>query len=232
MRYLYFILIALIINACTQSQMPNQNTSEKTFSFLALGDSYTIGEAVQEDERWPVQLVTKLAKQGIQVAEPRIIAKTGWTTDELQLAINDAQPSTDYDLVSLLIGVNNQYRGYPIDQYQREFEALLDQAILFAKDKPQNVFVISIPDYGVTSFAKDRSLDGGKIASELDAYNKMAKEIASAREVQFFEITEWSRKASDDPSLVASDNLHPSGKMYENWVDTCFDWVLINLQSR
>jgi lysophospholipase L1-like esterase len=231
MKPFFFLLIGLLWS-CTEAQMTKDLTESKTFSFLALGDSYTIGEAVVVADRWPVQLVTRLRKEGIDVLDPQIIATTGWTTDELQSAINTEQPSSDNDLVSLLIGVNNQYRGYSISQYEKEFDELLSQAISFANGMTQNVFVISIPDYGVTPFAKERNLDADKIANELNAYNEMAKKIASSKGVQFFEITEWSRNAETDPSLVASDGLHPSGKMYENWVDTCFEWVLINLQGR
>ena len=231
MRTLFLTLICFIWS-CTQTQMPKQINSMKTYKYLALGDSYTIGEAVSETERWPVQLMHRLAENGVIVEAPRIIATTGWTTNELQQAINVQEPSSDNDMVSLLIGVNNQYRGYDIQQYEREFWELLDQAISFAYGNPSNVFVVSIPDYGVTPFAKNRNLDSEKIASELDNYNQIAQRIASSREVQFFDITEWSRNAANDESLIASDGLHPSGKMYENWVDTCFVWVLNNLETR
>jgi len=206
--------------------------AQSSFSYLALGDSYTIGEAVAISDRWPVQLTARLRSQGISIADPTIVATTGWTTAELQAGISQAQLAARYDLVSLLIGVNNQYRGYDMAIYEKEFTELLDQAIRFAGGKAAHVFVISIPDYGVTAFAADKGLNPAKIATELDAYNALAEKIAKKKGVQFFEITNWSRKAALDSSLIAEDGLHPSGKMYANWVDTCFNWVRENLLSR
>jgi len=205
---------------------------QSTLSFLALGDSYTIGEAVPENDRWPVQLVEKLKVAGISVADPEIIAITGWTSDELQKGIAEADITKTYKLVSLLIGVNNQYRGYDLEVYKKEFTELLDQAIAFANEKPEDVFVISIPDYGVTPFALEHNLNPKKIAIELDRYNLEAQKIAQSKGVAFFDITEWSKKAKADPSLVTSDGLHPSGKMYANWVDTCYEWVHENLSGQ
>lgn len=210
----------------------SQVMAQPTFTYLALGDSYTIGEAVPKTDRWPVQLVHRLRAQSISIADPQIVATTGWTTAELQAGIAQAEVKARYDLVSLLIGVNNQYRGYDMDIYTKEFSELLDQAIQFAGGKPAHVFVVSIPDYGVTAFAREKELNPEKIATELDAYNALARKIAENRGVQFFEITEWSRKAATDASLIATDGLHPSGKMYANWVETCFGWVRENLSKR
>lgn len=208
------------------------NIEQESFTYLALGDSYTIGEAVAEEERWPVQLVSKLKSKGVSVESPRIIATTGWTTDELQGAINEAAIENKYDIVSLLIGVNNQYRGYPIAQYKKEFDQLLKQSIAFAGGEASNVFVLSIPDYGVTPFVKEREMDSEKIAKELDGYNNIAKSICAQYNVSFTDITQGSKKAKNDSELVAKDGLHPSGKMYKNWVDAVFDKVLVNLSSR
>lgn len=194
-----------------------------TYKYLALGDSYTIGEAVAIDERWPHVLQGRLVGDGIKVELPKIIATTGWTTDELQAAIDKETPAKNFDLVSLLIGVNNQYRGYPIDQYKEEFESLLQQAITFANGKPGRTFVLSIPDYGVTPFAATK--DPAKIAKELDEYNAIAKVICEKYEVTFVDITPGSRRAAKDPSLVAEDGLHPSGKMYKEWVDAAYPVV-------
>lgn len=205
--------------------------AQDKIDYLALGDSYTIGEAVPEKDRWPVQLVERLRKEGIEINDPTIIATTGWTTDELQSALARVRLAGNYELVSLLIGVNNQYRGYPVDQYKKEFAELLDQAIALAGGDPDDVFVLSIPDYGVTPFSKEKGLNPAKIARELNQYNAIAKEIAVSQEVDFFEITEWSRRAKNDPSLIASDGLHPSGKMYKNWVDTCFKEVSKKLKN-
>lgn len=207
--------------------------SSTTFRYLALGDSYTIGEAVDESERWPMQLVHRLHQDSIKIDTPLIIAKTGWTTDELQRGITLSDDlGESFDLVSLLIGVNNQYRGYDEDQYEQEFKALLHQAIEFADGNPYHVFVVSIPDYGVTPFAADKGLDANKIAHELDSYNAIAQKIALLSDVKFFEITKESRLAATDSTLIASDGLHPSGKMYSNWVNTMYPFILDNLSSR
>lgn len=200
-----------------------------TYKYLALGDSYTIGEAVAADERWPHILQGRLVGDGIKVELPKIIATTGWTTDELQAAIDKENPAKNYDLVSLLIGVNNQYRGYPIDQYKKEFESLLQQAIAFAKDRADRTFVLSIPDYGVTPFAAEK--DPPKIARELDEHNAIAKNICDKYQVAFVDITPGSRRAANEPALVAEDGLHPSGKMYKEWVDVAYPMVKSMLNS-
>lgn len=197
---------------------------EQEKSYLALGDSYTIGESVDEMERWPVLLVNQLKKSNVNLGNPKIIATTGWTTNELISAINAQNLDKKFDLVSLLIGVNNQYRGYPVDQYKNEFEELLQTAIRFANDNPSKVFVLSIPDYGVTPFASDRNPD--KIGQEIDAYNAIAEAISKKYSVRFFDITPISRKAKMNAELVAEDGLHPSGKMYKQWVDFIWEDVL------
>lgn len=199
-----------------------------TYKYLALGDSYTIGESVAPDERWPHILQGRLVGDGIKMALPKIIAKTGWTTDELQEAIEKENPSTDYDLVSLLIGVNNQYRGYPIDQYIQEFESLLKQAIRFAGGRTARTFVVSIPDYGATPFAAQKN--PAKIARELDAYNEIARSICSKNDIAYIDITPGSRRAAQDPSLVAEDGLHPSAKMYKEWVEVIYPTVKSRLK--
>lgn len=204
----------------------------KPYTYLALGDSYTIGEAVSEKGRWPVQLVDRLNADGIAVADPEIIATTGWTTDELQKGISEVELSKKYDVVSLLIGVNNQYRGYPIAQYRKEFEELLIQAITYAGGNPENVFVVSIPDYGVTPFSEEKELDAQKIANELDQYNDIAKELVKKKGASYTDITKASKLAKTDSSLVASDGLHPSTKMYTQWVDALYPSIYNNLLSR
>jgi len=185
------------------------------FSFLALGDSYTIGEAVDENQRWPIQLKVLLNGRGIVLNEVDIIAKTGWTTAELQAAISDARIDRKYNYVSLLIGVNNQYRGYPLDSYEKEFSELLLKAIGYASGNVGNVFVLSIPDWGAMPFAegKDRAL----IGKQIDDFNAANKKIALAVGVNYVDITPISRLALSDKDLVASDGLHPSGKMYNMW---------------
>lgn len=229
MRFLIILCICIFTACATQK---SDSMDQKEFSFLALGDSYTIGEAVEVNQRWPMQLVERLRTDSIKIKDPKIVATTGWTTDELQSGILKADLKKTYDFVSLLIGVNNQYRGYPIEQYEKEFKDLLDRAIQFADGNPYNVMVVSIPDYGVTPFAKEKSLDEVKIATELDQYNAIAEKIAKLRDVKFINITPGSRQAKDDSSLVASDGLHPSGKMYKMWVDAIYDHVFSNLSSR
>ncbi|HEY0655409.1 MAG TPA: SGNH/GDSL hydrolase family protein [Chryseosolibacter sp.] len=183
--------------------------------FLALGDSYTIGESVAEDQRWPVQLVQALKSRGKNFDFPKIIATTGWRTDDLKNAILKDNPPKNYDLVSLLIGVNNQYQGKSVESYAPEFEELLNMAIEFAGGDKSKVFVVSIPDYGFTPFGKEKQ---EKITKELNDYNRVNKEITTKKGVKYFNITEISRKGFEDPALVASDGLHPSGKMYSEWV--------------
>lgn len=179
--------------------------------YLALGDSYTIGESVPSNERFPVVLA-KTWKLG----EPQIIAKTGWTTDELNAAIDAADPKGPYELVTLLIGVNNQYRGRDAEQYRGEFAGLLKRAIGFAGGDARKVIVVSIPDWGVTPFAEGR--DRAKIAAEIDRYNAINREESLRAGAQYVDITPISRQ--HDASLVAADGLHPSGKQYLQWVKT------------
>lgn len=187
-------------------------------TYLALGDSYTIGEAVPASESFPFQLKEALVKLGHPIESPTIIAKTGWTTDELQAAIAAETLHPPYDLVTLLIGVNNQYRGYPMHSYQLEFRNLLEQAIAFAGGKNQHVRVLSIPDWGLTPFAQQEGRIVAQVAQEIDAYNSLAQKIADQLGVQFIDITTHSRLANADGSLLASDGLHPSAKMYAHWV--------------
>lgn len=193
----------------------NRPSVSGTKTFLALGDSYTIGEAVAETDRWGVQLAALLRQEDIPVSSPRIIARTGWTTAELINAIDREQVQDTYDLVSLLIGVNNQYRGQPLDQYRSEFRQLLQTATRFAKGKPQNVLVLSIPDWGVTPFAAGR--DRAQIGREIDQFNAVAREEAQKAEVFFVDVTPVSRTAASIPAFVASDGLHFSGAMYQEW---------------
>jgi lysophospholipase L1-like esterase len=177
--------------------------------YLALGDSYTIGESVAPADRFPHQLAREL-----NLGDPQIIAKTGWTTDELNAAIDSAHPRGPYDLVTLLIGVNNQYRGRDAEQYRGEFAALLQRAIAFAGGEATKVVVVSIPDWGVTPFAEGR--DRGKVGHEIDTYNGINREETARAGARYVDITAVSRRA--DPALVAGDGLHPSPAQYTEWV--------------
>lgn len=199
-------------------------------TYLALGDSYTIGEAVQLNESFPYQLAAQLKTYNLNVQTPKIIAKTGWTTDELQAAIKEANLQTSFDLVTLLIGVNNQYRGYSQTTYRAEFKALLQTALAFAGQNKKHVFVVSIPDWGVTPFGKNSGRDIQAIAQEIDAFNVVNKEETLALGISYTDITPASRNALTDASLVASDGLHPSGKMYGEWAVKVANAVQQNLK--
>ncbi|MBO9633217.1 MAG: SGNH/GDSL hydrolase family protein [Chitinophagaceae bacterium] len=186
-----------------------------SYTYLALGDSYTIGESVPVAENFPYQTIQLLRQAGHDFHAAEIIAKTGWTTDELQRGIDSATLRKQYDMVSLLIGVNNQYRGRPVQDYKGEFESLLKQAIGFAGNEPAHVFVLSIPDWGVTPFAEDR--DAQQIAREIDAYNDANRALSEQYKVHYIDITPGTREALQDRTLLAPDNLHPSGKEYSRW---------------
>lgn len=218
-RIIYCLLpVLLFLNYSCKSQ-------STALSYLALGDSYTIGESVNKNRRWPVQLVDTLRKSGVNISNPRIIAKTGWTTTELKQAINNANlKNPPYDLVSLLIGVNDQYDGLDFEPYPERFEYLLNKAIELAGGRPEHVFVVSIPDYSVTPFGQNKNPE--KISRELDKYNATNKTIADRLGVRYVNITPGSKKAADDKTLIANDGLHPSGKMYSQWVDEIVPVVL------
>ena len=211
--YLSFILI--LKTGIAHDAMNNQ-TEEKKLKYLALGDSYTIGEGVGEEERYPVLLSESLKGFDIHLSEIKIIARTGWTTDELSEAIDKAELSKPWELVTLLIGVNNQYRGRSPESYRSEFVALLERSIDFAGGRKDRVIVLSIPDWGVTPFAEGR--DREKIASETDAYNGINREESERAGVSWLDVTTISREAALKPELLAADGLHPSGLMYRYWV--------------
>jgi len=194
------------------------------FSYLALGDSYTIGEQVLPGENFPNQSIELLRKKGLQFDPPQIIAKTGWTTDELDAAINEAGISGQYDIVSLLIGVNNQYRGRPVKNFEIEFEHLLQRAIQFANNKPDRVFVLSIPDWGITPFAEGR--DRKQVAEEIDAYNYICETSAKQFLANFINITVSQREDGTKAEFLAADGLHPSGKEYKKWATKLADAIL------
>jgi lysophospholipase L1-like esterase len=191
-------------------------TDMPVFRYLALGDSYTIGESVPEGECWPNQLAKLLESEAIQT-EVTIIARTGWTTDELWQGIQAREIHPPYDLVSLLIGVNNQYRGYDINEYRERFVFLLNKSIEYAGGESNRVVVLSIPDWGVTPFASGR--DSKKIAAEIDEFNQVNREETQKAGVHYIDITPVSRDALTEPALIAGDGLHPSGKMYGMWAE-------------
>jgi lysophospholipase L1-like esterase len=190
-----------------------------TKNYLALGDSYTVGESLADRGAFPYQMVDKLNESGQIYSDPDIIATTGWTTDELIKAIEEKKLKERYDLVTLLIGVNNQYRGYSKENYRQEFRQLLQTALSFADNRVQHVIVISIPDWGVTPFALKSGRDIPKISKEIDRFNQVNKEEALKLGVKYADITGASRNACSDPELLAEDGLHPSAKMYAQWAE-------------
>ena len=187
--------------------------------FLALGDSYTIGEGVADDGRWPNQLARALRAESVALADPDIIARTGWTTDELAGAMDEYPFHPPYELVTLLIGVNNQYRGGDLDDYRSGFHALLQRAIALAGHRPDHVVVISIPDWGVTPFAQLNGRDSASIAREIDLYNAANVEIVAQLQVRYADVTPASRTRGGDADMLAGDGLHPSAAMYSRWLE-------------
>ncbi len=194
--------------------------------YLALGDSYTIGESVPVEERWPDRLARLLASdregslwEGVQI-DLTLIARTGWTVKELWQGIQADPPQGAYDLVTLLIGVNDQYRGYPIDGYREDFRFMLGKAIDYASVNPHKVIVLSIPDWSVTPFAADR--DRPQIVKDIDEFNAVNRREAEKAGVHYVDVTSVSREAVSDAALIASDGLHPSGKMYTLWAQELF----------
>jgi len=190
---------------------------DKKSTYLALGDSYTIGEAVLLQQSFPYQVIQYLREKGHSFTAAEIIAKTGWTTDELWAGINTHRFLPKYDFVSLLIGVNNQYRGRSIIEYTTDFEKLLEKALSLVDNKKEHVIVLSIPDYSVTPFSKEK--DREKISKEIDIFNTANRALATQYKVHYVEITEGSREAVSDPTLIAEDGLHPSGKEYQKWAE-------------
>lgn len=220
---IFFILLVIIPFSCGLSKQ--SNSSEKTaYKYLALGDSYTIGESVCESCNYPKQLTDSLNQVSEKVTSVNIIAKTGWTTSDLLTAIDTQKPSKDYDLVTLLIGVNNQYQDKVFSLYEKEFSELLNRAIAFAKGNPKNVLVLSIPDYAFTPFGK-KSGKFDKITTDLIRYNNYAEKIASEKGVHFENITPITQLGLENPALVAKDGLHPSEVAYKKFVDQIFSFA-------
>ena len=223
---LSFILI-LILSACKSEpeEIPQEQEQEQAEdkSYLALGDSYTIGESVDPSLQWPVQLVDSLRDRGIEIDTPLIIARTGWTTQDLLEAMDQRlETGEQFDLVSLLIGVNNQYQDKSIAAYEADLNELFSRAISRSKRGAEGVFAVSIPDYGATPFGASRAEEIGR---EIDEFNAVFERVASEYEIPFYNITPISRTDAEDRSLVASDGLHPSGKQYGLCVEEIVDEV-------
>ena len=230
MKWLVILFLPLFSLSQNNDTMHQNPTYKPVYTYLALGDSYTIGESVSLTQSFPYQAVSLLRKEGYHFAGPEIIAKTGWTADELELAIKNHKFLTRYDYVSLLIGVNNQYRGRNIIEYKDQLERLFKKSIELANDKPEHVFVISIPDYGYTPFGQ--ALNAEKISREITAYNALNKALSLQYKVQYIEITESSRKAKTNASLVANDGLHPSAKEYAKWAKKLTSAILAAIKKQ
>src|SRR6266446_2180334 len=219
--------IGCVLVGCVRLLDMQQSREGKPMRYLALGDSYTIGESVTSTECWPVQLAAQLHAHGLALADPLIIARTGWTTDELLAGIERQTSQGPFDLVSLLIGVNNQYRGRSSEEYRTQFQQLLHTAITLAGGHPDHVIVLSIPDWGVTPFAAGHQR--ATIAAAIDRFNATNRAETLQAGARYVDITPVSRQALHDATLIAPDGLHPSGQMYTKWVELVLPTALAAL---
>lgn len=230
-KSIVLVISILCMGCCTQDGIVKvpEIIKSNPVSYLALGDSYTIGEGVEESERWPNQLSKMLMENDIEIDQTEIIAQTGWTTGNLLNAIKGADLSklSEEKIVSLLIGVNNQYQNLDFESFKSEFDVLLDKGIQYA-GAANRVFVVSIPDYGVTPYG---SSNAEQIGQELDEYNDYMSSKCAATNIPFVDITQISRDLSDSSNALASDNLHPSGFQYGKWADKILP-VAIDLFSK
>ena len=202
----------------------NLNTPiENPYSFIALGDSYTIGEGVNEDERWPNQFVDVAYENGVDFDQPMIIAETGWKTYDLLNAINQTNFSKKYDYISLLIGVNNQFNSRPIDEFEEDLNKLMDEMKRIKKNDG-SIIIISIPDWGYTPFGE--SSDMSDISEQINLFNSSLRKFASTNGLKYVDVTEISRRGINEPDLITNDNLHPSGTMYLEWAKKIYNiWI-------
>jgi lysophospholipase L1-like esterase len=235
-----FCLLWMHLACQKQEPVPTRNNNNVIFNpnpplsnplplrMLALGDSYTIGQGVAKEDRFPHQTVAMLKQLGRSFSEPEYIAQTGWTTANLLQAIVTENKSKNYDIVTLLIGVNNQFQGRDTLEYRVQFTQCLQQAIVHAANRKNRVWVLSIPDYGVTPFG--RLYNPEKIASEIDAFNRINLAISQSMGVRYIEITKSTRDAAFNPALIASDNLHPSAMAYKIWAERLTLDILLNLR--
>jgi len=229
-------VVFIFFISCAKQQMPDNNpvlqpvpvSATASLRYLALGDSYTIGQSVTEQERFPYLTAALLRAQHINIADPTYIATTGWTTANLLTAINQESALGTYDVVSLLIGVNDQYQHLDTAGYRDRFTQLLDKAIALTANRTSRVFVLSIPDYSATPFvsAEDKS----RVHQEIDAFNAINKEITLRNAVAYVDITPQTQKAATDVSLLANDHLHYSGKEHQHWADQLAPRIRESLQ--
>ncbi len=244
-RVVLFILILLVVSCSEKGNLDEKNqidtienqesiyndlidntsesVSQNNLSFLALGDSYTIGESVIEEERWPNQMVDIALNENLIFNQPDIIAKTGWRSEQLIDTLNKINFIKKFDYVSLMIGVNNQYNLKPIDTFRLDLIKLLNMSIGYSV-KRENIVLISIPDWGVTPFAE--GYDRNRIKQEIDEFNSVIKDIAINNDILYVDVTEISRRALIEKDLIANDSLHPSGKMYLEWAEKIYNqWI-------
>lgn len=223
-----FIGLMLIFNCC--QTMPQSNSvSEEPYSILCIGDSYTIGESVKEEKKFPSQLHEILLKKSkFKYRQPVVVAKTGWTTDEMIKGLKRANLDRQFDFVTLCIGVNDQYRGRPAQDFIASFKKCLNTAIGYVGGNKSHVIVLSIPDWGVTPYAKENNFDPKKVALEIDAYNQIKDSICTSEEVPFINITNHYRKKGALPEGCAPDGLHPSAMIYEYWAKNLSKHILKN----
>lgn len=226
---LQVVVLFLFSFSCQPKVERHFANSAETIRYLALGDSYTIGTGIETENSWPRQLSDSLEAQGFFIDTTHIFATNGWTTADLKNGIASQKPDSNYNLVSLLIGVNNQYQGLELTMYRTDFRLLLEQAIAFASGDTSRVFVVSIPNYGVTPFAQTRN--PVMIRQEIDVYNDIAGDICNEYEIPFVNITPISELASEDTTLLAPDNLHPSAEMYAMWIEEMLPSVIRLIQE-
>lgn len=228
-KIVLLLFCGLLITSCSvnEDKVIGQNPNSKTIKYLALGDSYTIGQSVCETCRFPIQLQDSIKKsfQTNDVFITTIIAQTGWTTANLKAAIASQNPSNDYDLVTLLIGVNNQFQNKPFSIYQQEFPELVTSAIEKAKGVKDRVIVVSIPDYAYTPFGNGNTT----ISTQIDTYNTFAQNYCTQNNITFINITDITRLGLQQPNLVANDGLHPSQLAYKKFVERIYPLVKIKL---
>lgn len=221
-NYIRIILFVFSFSFIPLKSISQTGSSAQSLSYLALGDSYTIGESVKMEDQWPRQLKNALDTSGYSIDEPTIIAKTGWRTDDMLKAAKSQLNKEKFDLVSLLIGVNNEYQGKTPESFKKEFETCLKYAISKSKNGKKGVFVLSIPDYGYTPFGVKKQK---QISKRIDAYNAICKRICQEYNILYINITDISRNVKEDTSLVADDGLHPSAEQYHLWVERAFDRI-------
>jgi lysophospholipase L1-like esterase len=227
------LIVFIFLSGCTfpaPNSLRQETTPMKSIRYLALGDSYTIGEGVKDEERFPEQLAMGLSNTGFTV-QTDILARTGWTTDELWQGIQSGRPTPPYDLVTLLIGVNDQYRGRDLSEYQLEFGRLLEKATTLAGGDPSRVIVLSIPDWGVTLFAQGAAVSTVQIAAQIDEFNAVNQMLAEEKGARYVNVTGISRQAAGDSSLLAKDGLHPSALMYAKWIELLLPVALSRLDA-